>query len=207
MEQFISPQVLIGDNANNDKIHTQLVNHQSLNPQHFQQQSPAGFDFSSFASPSDILAPHPDLFESELDSSLAGFDSLDLQSLIDNEPDAFAFFRTETPTCGPPSTFTVSSESAYETLSSYSESIYNHHTSELGLPLNFDMDFARASISAAHSDYGSHQQLSAAAANLDVISNSDYGYGCSSEDRQSPASNSGLSSGQIELTSSSSSSQ
>lgn len=174
---------------NNDKfIQQQLPQSQPLaNAQSFQQQTAGGFDFSSFASPSDILAPHPDLFESELDSTLAGFDPSELQSLIDNETDAFTFFRTDTPTCGPPSTFTVSSESAYETLSSYSESIYRQATSELGLPLNFDMDFARASISTAHSDYGStnaqhqhqhqqHQTLSAAAAGLDVISDSDYGY-------------------------------
>src|SRR5580704_2880852 len=83
-------------------------------------------DFFSFHSPSDILAPHPDLFESELDSSLAAFDEIQLQLLTVDSNDAYSFLRSDTPTCGPPSTITVSSESAYDSLSSHSESFYNY---------------------------------------------------------------------------------
>lgn len=49
------------------------------------QQTATNFDFLSFTSTLDILALDPDLFESELDSldfTLAGFASLQLQSLI-----------------------------------------------------------------------------------------------------------------------------
>src|ERR1700710_3056749 len=75
-----------------------------------------GLDFASFHSPSDILAPHPDLFELELDSSLAAFNEVQLQLLTVDSNDAYSFLRSDTPTCGPPSTITVSSESAYDTL-------------------------------------------------------------------------------------------
>ncbi|KAH8120605.1 hypothetical protein DFH11DRAFT_1685856 [Phellopilus nigrolimitatus] len=137
MEQFICPDLLSGSDPKQQHQQQQL------------QQATAGLDFFSFTSPSDnILAPHPDLFESELDSSLAGFDPLQLQSLIIEQPDAFSFLRADTPTCGPPSTITASSESAsaYESISS--ESFYNYAPSNYSLPFDLDMDFGRASINA-----------------------------------------------------------
>lgn len=115
-----------------------------------------GLDFFSFQSPSDILAPHPDLFESELDSSLAGFDEVQLQLLTVDSNDAYSFLRSDTPTCGPPSTITVSSESAYDSLSSHSESFYNYPHSpyaatNYSFPIELEMDFRNISVG---SDYG-----------------------------------------------------
>lgn len=117
-------------------------------------------DFVSFHSPSDILAPHPDLFELELDSSLAAFNEVQLQLLTVDSNDAYSFLRSDTPTCGPPSTITVSSESAYETLSTRSESFYNFSDSsypanDCSFPLDLEMDFQRARIGGSGcSDYG-----------------------------------------------------
>ncbi|KAM5532172.1 hypothetical protein V8D89_008184 [Ganoderma adspersum] len=89
------------------------------------------FDFFSYSQPGlDVVAPHPDQFELELDNSLAAFDAE--LSLIPIDATDFTFYRGETPTFGPPSTFTVSSESvsgydsAYnDNISSRSESFYN----------------------------------------------------------------------------------
>lgn len=119
-----------------------------------------GLDFASFHSPSDILAPHPDLFELELDSSLAAFNEVQLQLLTVDSNDAYSFLRSDTPTCGPPSTITVSSESAYDTLSTHSESLYNYPDSpsfsaNCSFPLDLEMDFQRVRVSgSACSDYG-----------------------------------------------------
>lgn len=191
MEQYISPELLTNSNSKQSQ-HAQQQ--QQLQLQQLQQTA-ANLDFLSFTNPSDILAPHPDLFESELDSSLAGFDPLQLQSLIIEQPDAFNFLRSDTPTCGPPSTITVSSESAsaYETLSSYSESLYNQAASNYSFPFDLDMDFARASLS-AHSDYGSASAAQNTASGLGADATSDYSYEAS---RHSPANSSG--SGSISL--------
>ncbi|KAH7927368.1 hypothetical protein BV22DRAFT_1031849 [Leucogyrophana mollusca] len=127
-----------------------------------------GLDFASFHSPSDILAPHPDLFELELDDSLAAFDEVQLQLLTVDSNDAFSFLRSDTPTCGPPSTITVSSESAYESLSSRSESFYNYPDSpyptaaNCSFPLDLEMDFQRVRVGS--SDYGASAAQSTAAA-------------------------------------------
>ncbi|KAJ7462743.1 hypothetical protein B0H11DRAFT_2054118 [Mycena galericulata] len=124
--------------------------------------------FVSFQNPSDILAPHPDLFELELDSSLAGFDDNQLQLLTIDSHDAYSFFRSDTPTRGPPSNITASSESAYDSLSSYSESFYNYpHSpqppSNYSFPLDLEMDFQRIRVDAA-SEYAAAQASSDAAA-------------------------------------------
>ncbi|PIL29647.1 transcription factor [Ganoderma sinense ZZ0214-1] len=95
-----------------------------------ENQKPS-FDFFSYSQPGlDVVAPHPDQFELELDNSLAAFDAE--LSLIPIDATDFTFYRGETPTFGPPSTFTVSSESvsgydsAYnDNISSRSESFYN----------------------------------------------------------------------------------
>ncbi|ESK98507.1 hypothetical protein Moror_257 [Moniliophthora roreri MCA 2997] len=121
--------------------------------------------YNSQTTAGEVLAPHPDLFESELDSSLAGIDPLTLELLTVNNSDAFTLLRSETPTCGPPSTLTVSSESAsaYDSLSSYSESFYSstspYSTSNYSFPLDsLDMDFQRIDVTAT-SDYGAGSQL------------------------------------------------
>ncbi|KAK1232077.1 hypothetical protein PQX77_004795 [Marasmius sp. AFHP31] len=112
-----------------------------------------------FDLPADVLAPHPDLFDIELDSSLAAVDPFQFELLEVNHTEAFTRLRSDTPTCGPPSTITVSSESAsaYDSFSSYSESIYNYPKSPFdtqtnySLPLDLEMDFQR--IDVATSDY------------------------------------------------------
>jgi len=124
----------------------------------YAKQQQQGLEFFSFSSPSDILAPHPDLFESELDSSLAAFDEVQLQLLTVDSNDAFSYLRSDTPTCGPPSTITVSSESAYDSLSSHSESFYNYPHSpyaptNYSFPLDLEMDFQRIRVDNV-SDYG-----------------------------------------------------
>ncbi|KAJ7042603.1 hypothetical protein C8F04DRAFT_1219229 [Mycena alexandri] len=118
-------------------------------------------DFVSFQNPSDILAPHPDLFELELDTSLAGFDDNQLQLLTIDSHDAYSFLRSDTPTRGPRSNITASSESAYDSLSSYSESFYNYpHSpqppSNYSFPLDLEMDFQRIRVDAA-SEYAAAQ--------------------------------------------------
>ncbi|KAI0079999.1 hypothetical protein K474DRAFT_1590740 [Panus rudis PR-1116 ss-1] len=107
------------------------------------------FDFLHYGQGiSDVLAPHPDQFESEIDA-LAAFDA-ELGSLpvATYEPDFNSFhWRPDTPTRGVPSAFTVSSESAsaygssYDSVSSYSPtsqySISTHRSSE---ELDFDVN-------------------------------------------------------------------
>ncbi|KAK0233327.1 hypothetical protein EDD18DRAFT_1121539 [Armillaria luteobubalina] len=110
-----------------------------------------GLDFLSFAAPLDVVAPHPDLFESELDSSLAGIDQAQLQLLTVDSNDAYSFLRSDTPTRGPPSAITESSarSSAYE--SSY-DSAYEYPASNYSFPLDLEMDFQRIRVDAL-SDY------------------------------------------------------
>ena len=118
----------------------------ALLPPDFDQFDLEGLDF--FHPPSDVLAPHPDLFESELDSSLAACGASELQLFtVDSNIDPY-FWRSDTPTCGPPSTLTASSESAYDSLSSYSESFYNYPPHS---PTNYsflEMDFQRIRVDA-----------------------------------------------------------
>jgi hypothetical protein len=123
-----------------DSQQASLSAFEAYNTDYAKQQ---GLDFFSFHSPSDILAPHPDLFESELDSNLAAFDEVQLQLLTVDSSDAYTFLRSDTPTCGPPSTITVSSESAYDSLSSHSESFYNYSQSNYSFPLELDMEFQK----------------------------------------------------------------
>ncbi|KAF7310608.1 MED6-domain-containing protein [Mycena chlorophos] len=133
----------------------------------FDEDFAKSLDFVSFQSPNDILAPHPDLFELELDSSLAAFDDDQLQMLAMQPHEAYAsLFRSETPTRGPPSNVTASSESAYESLSSYSESFYNYPNSpqppsNYSFPLDLDMEFQRIRVDAA-SEYAAVQASSLA---------------------------------------------
>ncbi|THG99385.1 hypothetical protein EW145_g7275 [Phellinidium pouzarii] len=188
MEQYISPELLTSGDFK-----------QYQQQQQQQLQQTAASDFLSFTSPSDIIAPHPDQFELELDSSLAGFDPLQLQSFIIDDP--FSFLRADTPTCGPPSTFTVSSESAsaYESLSSYSESLssysesfYNYAPSNYSFPSELDMDFSRASISAGQK-YVDTAAVQNTASGMSADALSEYSYSTKSN---SPASSTG-SSGQM----------
>jgi hypothetical protein len=127
-----------------------------------------GLDFLSFRPESDIIAPHPDDFELELDTNLAEFDENQLQLLTIDSHDAYSFLRSDTPTRGPPSNITASSESAYDSISSYSESFYNypnspHPPSNYSFPLDLEMDFSRIRVDAA-SEYAAAQAASDAAA-------------------------------------------
>lgn len=125
------------------------------------------FDFLSFGQgTADVLAPHPDLFESELDSSFATFEA-ELNLLPVDTTDVFTLLRSETPRYGPPSTFTVSSESVSGYDSSYAESesyySFNPHSqsptgyatgaaSTFSFPQELDMDFQRLGLPASNKD-------------------------------------------------------
>jgi hypothetical protein len=115
-------------------------------------------DFFSFHSPSDVVAPHPDLFESDIDSNLAAFpDQLQLLTVDSNE--LFHLFRSEKPQWqGPPSAITLD-----DSLSSHSESFYNEQIQPFApVPVNntqpfefdLDMDFQRVRVG---SDYAAVQ--------------------------------------------------
>ena len=115
-------------------------------------------DFFSFHSLLDVVAPHPDLFESDIDSNLAAYPD-QLQLLTVDSNDAYNYWKTEQPQQGPPSTITVSSES-YESLSSHSDSFYeqlsyyspsNNSANPL---LDLDMEFSRVRVG---SDYSTTQ--------------------------------------------------
>ncbi|KAF7339965.1 MED6-domain-containing protein [Mycena venus] len=130
-------------------------------------QYPPGTVFDDFTA--DYNKTLEDLFELELDTSLAGFDDDQLQLLTIDSHDAYSFFRSDTPTRGPPSNITASSESAYDSLSSYSESFYNYpHSpqppSNYSFPLDLEMDFQRIRVDAATSEYAAAQASSDAAA-------------------------------------------
>lgn len=130
--------------------------------QQLHHQGLASDFFSSFQSP-ETFAPPADLFESDLDLISQDFDAeaLQLQLLTVDSNDAFSYIRSDTPTCGPPSTITVSSESAYDSYSSRSESFYNYPNSpysNYSFPIGLEMDFERIRVNAV-SDYGSPQNV------------------------------------------------
>ncbi|KZT74890.1 hypothetical protein DAEQUDRAFT_659127 [Daedalea quercina L-15889] len=120
--------------------------------------SKQNFDFFHFGTgATGIVAPHPDQFESELDSSLAAFDA-ELNLLpVETTGDIFSFLRSDTPTCGPPSSFTVSSESVSGYDSNYTDSLsaysFNAHSptpnyapSNYSYTQELDMDFKRMAL-------------------------------------------------------------
>lgn len=139
----------------------EVYNNDYAKQQLLQQQQQGLDNFFSFQSdsPSDVLAPHPDLFESELDLISADLDPEVLHLLAIEPQDAFSFLRSDTPTCGPPST--VASESAYDSVSSRSESFYNyprssyHPTSNYSFPVDLEMDFQRIAVG----DYNGSQNI------------------------------------------------
>jgi len=112
-------------------------------------------DFFSFHSPSDVVAPHPDLFESDIDSNLAAYPD-QLQLLTVDSNDAYNYWKAEQAPQGPPSTITVSSES-FDSLSSHSGSFYdqlsyyspsNIASNQL---LDLDMEFSRVHVGSEYS--------------------------------------------------------
>lgn len=148
--------------------------HEQYNNEYMKHQQ--SLDFFSF-SPSDIAAPHPDLFESDIDSNLAAF-SDHLQLLTVDSNDAYTFFRTENPQWqGPLSTITVSSES-HDSLSNHSDSLYNESLSSFSPSTNandpsntfdfdLDMDFQRVRVG---SDYNAVQpSINILGANADSL--------------------------------------
>ncbi|KAF8905431.1 hypothetical protein CPB84DRAFT_1814085 [Gymnopilus junonius] len=124
---------------------------EAYNSNEFAKQQ-SSFDFFSFHSPSDVAAPHPDLFESDIDSNLAAFP--DLQLLTVDSYDPYFFRPSEKPQWqGPLSSITVSSDTQ-DSLSSYSLSVYNDHSQPVStsqvFPFDLDMSFQQARIG---SDY------------------------------------------------------
>lgn len=113
-----------------------------------------GIDFFSYQAPADVLAPHPDLFESELDSSLAGIDEGQLQLLTVDSHDAYSFLRSDTPTRGPPSAITELSSRS----SAYDSELYapSYAHTQYSFPLDLEMDFQRIRVENDFSDYNAH---------------------------------------------------
>ena len=129
------PQAAVVDSYNNDLLKFQN-----------------NLDYFSFLPPVEVIAPHPDLFESDIDSNLAAFtDHLQLFTVDSN--DAYNFFRSEKPEWqGPLSTITVSSDSC-DAISDHSESFYNEPITRVNDSDNrlfdfsdLDMDFQRVSV-------------------------------------------------------------
>ncbi len=120
----------------------------------YNKQSQSGIDFFSYQSTADVLAPHPDLFESELDSSLAGIDEVQLQLLTVDSHDAYSFLRSDTPTRGPPSAITESSRS-----SAYDSELYapSYAHTQYSFPLDLEMDFQRIRVESDYADYQQQQ--------------------------------------------------
>ncbi|KAI0768577.1 hypothetical protein BD413DRAFT_479144 [Trametes elegans] len=130
------------------------------------------FDFFSYSQAGlDVVAPHPDQFELELDNSLAAFDAE--LSILPVDPVDFSIYRSATPTFGPSSTFTVSSESVSgydsvynDSISSRSESYYNFNPNAQSPTSNYpssvysinqdhlDMDFQRMAIPEDAASFG-----------------------------------------------------
>ncbi|KAJ8689266.1 hypothetical protein PTI98_013307 [Pleurotus ostreatus] len=117
----------------------------SINYQAFNSLEPSkqqNYDFLSFTAPLDIVAPSPDLFETELDLNLEGLDDSQIPFFTVDSNDAFSQLRSGNPTCGPPSTFTISSESTYEsTPSAYSASYYNNYTPSAYATSAYSLEF------------------------------------------------------------------
>ncbi len=131
----------------------QAVDSYNNNNEYLKQQQ--NLDFFSFLSPTDIVAPHPDLFESDIDSNLAAFtDHLQLYTVDSN--DAYNYFRTEKPQWqGPLSTITVSSDS-HDSESFYNEPNNNVHlNTDTEHPFfdfsDLDMDFQRVTVGSDYS--------------------------------------------------------
>ncbi|KIY67590.1 hypothetical protein CYLTODRAFT_352929 [Cylindrobasidium torrendii FP15055 ss-10] len=112
----------------------------------YPEQPQPGMDFFSYQNPADVLAPHPDLFESELDSSLAGLDD-QLEVFTVDTHDAFSYYRSETPKHGPRSVVTEDSRS-----SAYDSELYapSYAHTQYSFPLDLEMDFQRIGVG---SDY------------------------------------------------------
>ncbi|GJJ09603.1 hypothetical protein Clacol_003826 [Clathrus columnatus] len=127
-------------------------------------------DWLSFppTSPSDVHAPHPDLFDLDLEASIIALPQVDqeqLQHLNIDLTDTYAFLPTNaTPRCGPPSTLTASSESTYD---SYSESLYNYSEYESN-PTDYSadlgIDFSKFTVDVDAAAAEAKAQLMAAAA-------------------------------------------
>ncbi|KAK2462033.1 hypothetical protein APHAL10511_006496 [Amanita phalloides] len=124
------------------------------------QKAYSSFDF--FINPTtDPVAPHPEIFESELDSSLADFEgSLDL---LTNSTFTFpitdTFYNNNTP-----STFTSSSDSACDTVSTRSDSFYNYPNSPYS---NSTFSFADMDLAQVHPRGGSDYAGTTALSNID----------------------------------------
>ncbi|KAI0067770.1 hypothetical protein BV25DRAFT_1819189 [Artomyces pyxidatus] len=102
-------------------------------------------DFSFFATtPTAVEAPTPDSFDFELDNTLGPFAD-DLHLAFISDPNTL---RSD---LGPPSGFTASSDSAYDTISTYSESFLNYQPSTYSLPFDIDMNFNQIHLGIADS--------------------------------------------------------
>ncbi len=96
-------------------------------PQQPQPSTPFDFDFSSFGIDQPQCAPQdPQEFDDELEALLA--QDVPTNVPVTDHSAVFERVRTGTPTRGVPSTFTVSSESAYDSVYNENESVYTYNS-------------------------------------------------------------------------------
>lgn len=132
-----------------------------------------GYDVPFFDTASEVVVPPVESFELQIDHDLAAFDEEQLQVLFDTAQ--FAGYRSNEPAFGPGS-ITASSHSAYDTVSTVSESFYSFPTSPAYAPSNFsfpiEMDFRSLTVG---SDYGvtdpsANRYTSGASPDMDLTS-------------------------------------
>ena len=106
-----------------------------------------GYDVPFFDTASEVVVPPVESFELQIDHDLAAFDEDQLQVLFDTAQ--FAGYRSNEPVFGPGS-ITASSHSAYDTVSTVSESFYSFPTSPAYAPSSFpfpiEMDFRSLTV-------------------------------------------------------------
>jgi hypothetical protein len=122
--------------------------------------------FGPFISPSDTFAPPADDFDFELDNDplVAAFKGA--HTFVADPTPTFTTLRSEGFGAGPASAFTTDSESAYDSFSAHSGSIYSpvyNSSSTYSIPLEFNLDFAKIQMDSA-SEYSAHDMSSVTAA-------------------------------------------
>jgi hypothetical protein len=119
------------------------------------KQSALDSGFIPFLSPSDTFAPPADDFDFELDNDplVAAFKGA--HTFVADPTPTFTTLRSECFGAGPASAFTTDSESAYDSFSAHSGSIYSpvyNGSSTYSLPVEFNLDFSKIQMDNA-SDY------------------------------------------------------
>lgn len=127
--------------------------------------------FTPFLSPSDTFAPPADDFDFELDNDplVAAFKGA--HTFVADPTPTFTTLRSEIFGAGPASAFTADSESAYDSFSNHSGSLYSPHShynapSTYSIPLEFNLNFSQIAMDNC-SDYSAHD-INSVSAGLDI---------------------------------------